>query len=111
VKLHTTSRLIVAVPLLVLMVAFALSNTEPVRLGLFPLGWLPFELPLSVVILAALGLGFFFGGLRVWFVSLRHRREARRAEAAVRLLEAKHQELQSRVSGPPRADAGLTSHL
>jgi lipopolysaccharide assembly protein A len=99
----------VGVPLLLVMVLFALSNREPVRLGLFPLGRLPFELPLSVVILAAMGLGFFLGGLRLWFTALQHRRAARRAEAAVRLLEAKHQELKARASGPGLTHAGGAS--
>jgi putative membrane protein len=88
------------------MVLFALSNTEPVRIGLFPLGWLPFQVPLSVAILAAMGLGFFLGGLRVWFASLRYRRAARRAEQAARLLEAKQRELQAR---PALVHAGAAS--
>jgi putative membrane protein len=103
VKLRTLPRWIVGVPLLLLMVVFALSNREPVPLGLFPLGRLPFEVPLSVVVLAAMGLGFFLGGLRVWFSALRHRRAARRAEETVRLLEAKNQELKARRSGPASA--------
>jgi lipopolysaccharide assembly protein A len=109
VKLRSLSRWIVGVPLLLLMVLFALSNREPVPLGLFPLGRLPFEVPLSVVILAAMGLGFFLGGLRVWFTALHHRRAARRAEEAVRLLEARHQELKARTSGPAASHAGVTS--
>jgi lipopolysaccharide assembly protein A len=109
VKLRALSRWIVGVPLLLLMVVFALSNSEPVPLSLFPLGRLPFEVPLSVVILAAMGLGFLLGGLRLWFTALHHRRAARRAEAAVRLLEAKHQELQARTSGPALTHAGVTS--
>jgi len=99
VKLHAFSRLVVGIPLLLLMVLFALSNTDPVRLGLFPLGRLPFEIPVSIVILAALGLGFFMGGLRLWITALHHRRAARRAEDAMRLLEARHQELKSRMTG------------
>jgi uncharacterized integral membrane protein len=95
--------------LLLLMVLFALSNREPVQLGLFPLGHLPFEVPLSVVVLTAMGLGFFLGGLRLWFTALRHRRAARRAEAAMILLEARHQELKARASGPGPAHAGATS--
>ncbi len=98
--LRSLSRWIVGVPLLLLMVLFALSNREPVQLGLFPLGRLPFEVPLSVAILVAMGTGFFLGGLRLWFTALHHRRAARRAEAAVRLLEAKHQELKTRASAP-----------
>jgi uncharacterized integral membrane protein len=109
VKLRTLSRWIVGVPLLLLMVVFALSNSDPVPLGLFPLGRLPFAVPLSVVILAAMGLGFFLGGLRVWFTALHHRRAARRAEEAVRLLEARHQELKARTSGPALTHTGATS--
>jgi uncharacterized integral membrane protein len=97
VKPLTVSRWIVGIPLLVLMVDFVLSNRDPVRLGLFPLGQLPFDVPVSVAILAAMGLGFFLGGLRLWFASLRHRRAARRAEEAMRLLEVKHQELRART--------------
>lgn len=103
-KLRGFARWVVGIPLLVLMVSFALSNREPVPLGLFPLGHLPFEIPASVAILGALAVGFFLGGLRLWFTALHHRRAARRAEEAVRLLEAKHQELRSRLdarSGAP----------
>jgi putative membrane protein len=95
-KLRTLSRWIVGIPLLLVMVLFALSNTQPVDLDLFPLGHLPFELPLSVTILAALAVGFLLGGLLVRIGELRHRRAARRAEHAVRLLEAKHEELKAR---------------
>jgi putative membrane protein len=105
------SRWIVGVPLLLLMVLFALSNREPVQLGLFPLGRLPFDLPLSVAILLAMGLGFFLGGLRLWVIGLQHRRAARRAEAAVRLLEAKHQALQARASAPGLTHVGAASRV
>jgi putative membrane protein len=111
VKLRALSRWIFGVPLLLLMVVFALSNREPVPLRLFPLGEFPFEVPLSVAILAALGLGFFLGGLRLWITVLHHRRAARRAEEAMRLLEAKHQELKSRFPNPDAALAGVTSHV
>jgi uncharacterized integral membrane protein len=111
VKFRGLSRLIVGVPLLLLMVVFALSNTEPVALRLFPFGELPFDVPLSVAILGALGLGFFLGGLRLWTTALGHRRAARRAEEAVRLLEARHQELRSRATGMDLTRAGRTSRV
>jgi lipopolysaccharide assembly protein A len=95
-KLRTLSRWIVGIPLLLVMVLFALSNTQPIDLDLFPLGRLPFEVPLSVAILAALAVGFLVGGLLVRIAELRHRRAARRAEYAVRLLEAKNEELSAR---------------
>ena len=98
-KLRTLSRAIVGVPLLLLMVLFALSNTGPVRLGLFPFGDFPFDVPLSLVLLAAMGAGFFLGGFRVWIGEMRHRRAARRAAEEIRLLEAKNQELKSRPTG------------
>jgi len=99
VKVRAVLRWIVGIPLLLLMILFALSNTEPVRLGLFPTDY-SIEVPLSVAILIAMGIGFFLGGLRLWFTALHHRRAARRAQDAVRLLEAKHQELKSHSSGP-----------
>jgi uncharacterized integral membrane protein len=100
VKLRVLARWTIAAPLTLLLIDFALSNTEPVELRLFPLGELPFDMPLSVAILTAMGLGFFLGGLHIWITSLRHRWAARRAEEAMRLLEAKHQELRSRTGDP-----------
>jgi putative membrane protein len=91
------------IPLLVIMVVFALSNREFVRLEFFPLGPLPFDMPLSVVALIALGVGYFLGGLRVRIAELRYRRAARRAQRSMRLLEAKHQEVSTNMSLAPRA--------
>jgi putative membrane protein len=82
----------IGVPLLLVMVLFALSNREPLRIGLFPLGQLP-GIPACVIILLALGLGYFLGGLRVRIAELRHRRAAKHAQQAMRLMEAKHQEV------------------
>jgi uncharacterized integral membrane protein len=98
-------RWLIGIPLLFLMILFALSNTDPVRIGLFPTD-LSIEIPLSVAILGAMGIGFFFGGLRVWIEALRHRRVARRAQATVKLLEAKQREQAARSPGAlvaPRA--------
>jgi uncharacterized integral membrane protein len=100
VKVRGLARWIVGVPLLLLMVLFALSNREPVQLGLFPTDF-TVEVPLSVAILAAMAIGFFLGGLRLWFTALHHRRAHRRAEEKVRLQEAKLQELNARSSSGP----------
>ncbi len=104
-KFRAVARWIIGVPLLVLMVLFALSNREPLRLELFPLGALPFDVPASVAILGAMAIGFFLGGLRLWFTALHHRRAARRAEDAMRVLEARHQELRARLDGGSGAAA------
>lgn len=93
-KIRHVLRWIAGIPLLLLLVLFALSNMEPVMLDLFPFGELPFQPPLSLALLTALGIGFLLGGLRVRIAEYRHRRAARQAEDAVRLLEAKHRETQ-----------------
>lgn len=99
-------RLLILTPFLLLLVLFALSNTAPVRIGLWPTGW-SLEMPLSIAILGGMALAFLIGGLLVWIAELGQRRRARRAEQAVRLLEAQVQELKSRLPhaalGPPVA--------
>jgi putative membrane protein len=89
-------RWLILAPFLLLLVLFALSNTSPVRVGLWPTGW-SLEAPLSLAILGAMALAFLVGGLLVWIAELGQRRRAQRAEHAVRLLEAQVQELKSRL--------------
>ncbi len=89
---------IVCVPL----VMFALSNTEIVRLGLWPTD-LTIEVHLSLAILIAMAIAFLFGGVLVWFSALSQRSRARRAERVVRQLEAQVEQLKARpaLSLPP----------
>ena len=89
-------RLLIAIPLLLLLVLFALSNTAPVRLGLWPTDF-ALELPLSLAVLGGMAIAFLMGGAIVWLAELGQRRRARQAEQAVRLLEAQVQELQARL--------------
>jgi len=84
----TAMRLLISAPFLLLVVLFALSNTAPVALGLWPTN-LAFRLPLSLAVLAGMAIAFLAGALLVWGETLRQRRRARRAEARVRLLEAR----------------------
>lgn len=99
-------RLLILAPFLLLLVLFALSNTAPVPIGLWPTG-LSLEVPLSLAILGGMALAFLLGGLLVWVSELGQRRRARRAEQMVRQLEAQVQALKSRVPqaalGPPAA--------
>lgn len=81
-------RLVIAAPFLLLLVLFALSNTAPVSLGLWPTD-LSVRLPLSLAILAGMAIAFLAGALLVWSEALRQRARARRAEARARLLEAR----------------------
>ena len=90
---------IIWVPILAVLIDFALSNTSDVEVGLFPTG-LTIPVPLSVAILIGTGAGFLIGGLFAWFPALRHRRAAKKAKDALRVLEAKHEELKARGTGP-----------
>jgi lipopolysaccharide assembly protein A len=89
-------RLLIALPLLLLLVLFARSNTGPVRLGIWPTDY-AVQLPLSLAVLGGMAIAFLAGGLLVWFSALAQRRRARHAEQAVRLLEAQVQELKTRL--------------
>ncbi len=89
-------RLILVSPLLLLLVLFALSNRAPVRLTLWPTG-LAQDVPLSIAILAALGIGIAFGALMVWLPALALRLRARRAEHTIAQLEER---LRDRPAGP-----------
>ena len=93
-------RLLIALPLLLLLVLFALSNTVPVRLGLWPSDY-TLELPLSLTILGGMAIAFLAGGVIVWLSELGQRRRARHAEQAVRLLEAQVQDLKARLPQAP----------
>jgi uncharacterized integral membrane protein len=95
-------RLVIGLPLLLLMVVFALSNRASVTLGLWPTDF-SLEVPLSLAILAAMAIAFLVGGIFVWFSVLAQRRRARRAEQAVRLLEAEVQSLKARLPPLPTA--------
>jgi putative membrane protein len=98
--------LIVTFLLCLPLVLFALSNTEIVRLGLWPTDY-SIEVTLSIAILVAMAVAFLLGALVVWLSELSQRRRARRAERTVRLLEAQIEALQARnassMSLPPAA--------
>jgi lipopolysaccharide assembly protein A len=92
-------RLLISLPLLLLLVLFALSNTEPVRLGLWPTDYV-LQAPLSLAVLGGMAIAFLAGGAIVWISELGQRRRARQAEQTVRLLEAQVQELKARLPQP-----------
>lgn len=92
-------RILIAIPLLVLLVAFALSNQQLVRLGLWPTDILV-DMPLSVAVLIAAGVFFIVGGFMTWATALAARARARRAERQVRQLEAQIEALRARPGVP-----------
>jgi putative membrane protein len=89
--------LIVIFVLCLPLVLFALSNMEPVRLGLWPMDY-GVDLPVSLAILIAMAIAFLLGALVVWMSALAQRRRAKRAERTVRLLEAQIEELRARTA-------------
>lgn len=99
-KAGTILRLLIGGLVLLVMVLFLLSNTETVHIGLWPTDY-SLQAPLSVAVLIALGVGLLCGGLIVWMAELGQRRRARRAENAVRLLEAQILELKARLPAAP----------
>lgn len=80
---------IITLPLTLLVIAFALSNRGPVAIGLWPSDDL-IEMPVYLLALGALVLGFLAGAALAGFGTIaarfRARSEARRAEAAERKL-------------------------
>ncbi len=89
-------RLLIALPFLVVLLSFALSNRLPVQLGLWPTGF-SLELPLSMAILCVAGVAFLLGALFVWVAELQQRSRARRAEHALKLVEEQVRELKARL--------------
>jgi lipopolysaccharide assembly protein A len=94
-------RLILLSPLLLLVILFVLSNTENVRVGLWPTDLLV-EAPLSLLMLMAMGFAFLVGALTTWIVGLGARMRARRAEQANAALRAELDSLRARLA---RAEA------
>ncbi len=101
-------RILAALPFLLLLVLFALSNTRTVPLGLWPTD-LSFELPLSLAILSAAGIAFLLGAAVLWLSVLGARLRARRSQHAVRLLEAQVAELKAELAAM-RAQAAQGAH-
>ena len=80
-------RALLLLPFLLVLVAFALSNQQPVQIALWPTDF-TVEAPLSIAVLIASGVFFFLGALFVWSGSLAARNRAARAEKRARALES-----------------------
>lgn len=69
---------LVAAPLMILAIVFAVSNMGAVELSLWPLAERQL-VPVFLVVFAAFAVGFFAGGLVAWIGGHRHRVRARAA--------------------------------
>jgi uncharacterized integral membrane protein len=70
-----------------LLILFAVSNRESVAVGLWPLPVLV-QMPLYLLLLAVLVLGFVVGQLVAWIAGAHWRREARRSRDRIAALES-----------------------
>ncbi len=69
-----------------LLIPFAVSNRAPVSLGFWPLPFLV-DLPLYLLVLLLLLVGFVIGAAVAWVAGRRTRRESRRRRRRVEALE------------------------
>jgi len=93
------------IPVLLLIVDFALSNQTLVQLTLWPTGIVT-ELPVSVAALALGGLCFVLGAATTWGGRIAAVARARQAEQSVQQLRAK---LAERPVVPPQAGTALSA--
>ena len=70
----------------ILLIPFAVSNRAPVSLGFWPLPFLV-ALPLYLLVLSLLLLGFVIGAAAAWLAGRHVRRELRRRRRRVEALE------------------------
>ena len=88
-------RWLLLAPMVALVVLFALSNRQPVTIGLWPSD-LTWQTSLAVAVLAVAALGFLLGAAMVWLSSMPYRRRARRAADDIRNLEQELERLRAR---------------
>jgi putative membrane protein len=93
---------IIAVPVALIVIAFAIANRAPVGVHFDPL---PYELdiPLWAAVIGALAFGFLLGALIRWLFDQRWRSEARHGRRHIRALEREISTLRSRLDHPPEA--------
>ena len=98
-------RLALLVPLLAVLVVFALTNQQSVALSFWPGPW-RLDAPLSLALLATLAGGMLLGAAMLWGTTLRLRWRASRAEQARAMLEAELRRLRANPPAPPLPPPG-----
>lgn len=109
---------LVTLPFLALVVAMAVVNRDPVTLDAWPFPYAIEGVPISVLILSAVGFGVVWGGVGAWFSAGGSRRAARahlrRAEAAERELAVIRDRVQRQEADLQRmkkSESGSASQL
>lgn len=80
-------RLLIGLPVLLLLVLFALSNRQGVAVGLWPTDF-TLSVPLALAVLVPAAIACLAGALAFWLPALLLRRRLRRAEASLVALQA-----------------------
>lgn len=100
-------RILLLLPVLLLIIDFALSNQVPVQLTLWPTG-VTTELPLSVAVLGIGALCFVAGAAVTWGGRIAATARARLAERNLALVQAKPVPTPATAAGvAPRGNTGL----
>ena len=92
-------RILIFIPMVVILVAFALSNQQQVRVGLWPTD-IQLDMPLSAAVLVTAALFFVAGAMMTWGGAISSSARARRAERQARQLEAQVQSLRAQSPVP-----------
>ena len=95
--------LIITIPLTLFALAFAASNSASVKFGLWPLEQ-TWDLPLSILALGMLGLGFLCGASFVWIMYQRLRFRHWQHSRKISRLEKELDGLTQKVVEEPKTD-------
>ena len=99
---------LVTLPITLVVVVFAVSNRESVALDLWPFR-LEAQLPLFLLVLGCLLVGFLIGAGVMWWSSGAQRQRARAARREVTALERKIRQLERAQGRNPSATAAAPS--
>jgi len=95
---------VVLLPLLVILVAFAVANRQPVTLSFDPFSSTApayaVTMPLFIVVFAMLIVGVLLGGTAVWFGARHRRRAHRKLDNEVRQLHGEMNEMRRQFASP-----------
>ena len=102
---------IVTIPLMVVVLVFSIANRQAVDLDLWPLA-LSFSLPVFVLMLGTLFVGFLAGGTVAWLSGGKHRARGRESRFRSNHLERevirlKREVERAKESGAPAAAPGV----
>jgi lipopolysaccharide assembly protein A len=95
-------RWLVTLPIALIAIVFAISNYDKVPVGLWPFSDV-LIMPLYLLVLGMLGVGFLAGEFVAWLYGGRWRREARRRQRRIEALERELAQTQAQL---PRLEAG-----